>query len=264
MAENDPPIFDVPVFNPAYFLDEDEITKSFLKANFLEFPIGQGLETLPDLRVENTEIHLGTNTSTGDESVAIGDIAEAEGDRSVAIGNAATANGNESIAIGDGASTSTFTNAVAIGNGATATANGDFVLGNNLMILRQGNFRAFKPVNNDNGSFAGAALVRTLATDITFNGGELVIVCDTCAFRSSFGLCQLTLKCFNSSNVLQWTLTLNHFNVAGVRDAFGNTQVFTGIPAQTGASLQLERNNTITKQDADDRTNVLIIELPLS
>jgi hypothetical protein len=75
MAEYDPPIYDVSVFNPAYFLDEDEITKSYLRANFLEFPIGQGLETLPDLKVENASIHLGLEAGLASQSspaVAIG------------------------------------------------------------------------------------------------------------------------------------------------------------------------------------------------
>ena len=102
MAEYDPPIYDVPVFNPAYFINEDEITKGYLRANFLEFPIGQGLETLPDLRVENDKIHLGTNSIS---------------------------TGTNSIAIGTNATTSTLTNAVAIGNGATATADNEIKLG---------------------------------------------------------------------------------------------------------------------------------------
>ena len=102
MAEYDPPIYDVPVFNPAFFINENEITKSYLRANFLEFPIGQGLETLPDLRVENDKIHLGTNSIS---------------------------TGTNSIAIGTNATTSTLTNAVAIGDGATATADNEIKLG---------------------------------------------------------------------------------------------------------------------------------------
>jgi hypothetical protein len=104
MAEYDPPIYDVPVFNPAYFINEDEITKGYLRANFLEFPIGQGLETLPDLRVENISIHLGNLSSTGDDSVAIGDNARASNTEAVAIGHNANALGNEAVAIGHNSS----------------------------------------------------------------------------------------------------------------------------------------------------------------
>jgi hypothetical protein len=59
MAEYDPPIYDVSVFNPAYFFNEDGITEAYLSANYLKFPLGQGLETLPDLRINNPQIHLG-------------------------------------------------------------------------------------------------------------------------------------------------------------------------------------------------------------
>jgi hypothetical protein len=160
MAEYDPPIYDVPVFNPAFFINENEITKSYLRANFLEFPIGQGLETLPDLRVENQNIHLGSyaglasqgssgvaignfsgydtqgggavaigiqagQNSQGANSVAIGAYAGYSGGNiganSVAIGNSSRASGEDSIAIGNSATTSTFDNAVAIGDGASAT-----------------------------------------------------------------------------------------------------------------------------------------------
>jgi hypothetical protein len=107
MAEYDPPIYDVSIFNPAYFLDEDEITKSYLRANFLEFPIGQGLETLPDLRVENTNIHLGTDAGLTDQR-----------ERSIAIGNSAgkTTQLRDSVAIGyRAAETNQGTDCVAIG-----------------------------------------------------------------------------------------------------------------------------------------------------
>ena len=164
MAEYDPPIYDVSVFNPAYFFNEDGITEAYLSANYLKFPVGQGLETLPDLRINNTEIHLGTFASTGDESVAIGNAAICGGDRDVAVGKGivsfgddcvaigngcgtgfsnkciaigriATCSGNESIAIGNNATTSTFTNSVAIGNGATASSSNEVKLSNKASFI---------------------------------------------------------------------------------------------------------------------------------
>ena len=168
MAEYDPPIFDVPVFNPAYFINEDEITKSYLRNNFLEYPIGQGLQSLPDLRVENQNIHLGSFAglaSQGNSGVAIGNFAGYDtqaggavaigtqagqnsqgansvaigayagysggniGANSVAIGNSSRSSGVNSIALGNSATTSTFDNAVAIGDGATATDNNEIKLG---------------------------------------------------------------------------------------------------------------------------------------
>ena len=165
MAEYDPPIYDVSVFNPAYFIEGgSDITEAYLSANYLKFPVGQGLETLPDLRINNTEIHLGTFASTGDESVAIGNAAICSGDRnvaigrqilslgddcvaigngcdtvlankSIAIGTTAQSAGNESIAIGNNATTSTYTNSVAIGNGATASSSNEVKLSNKASFI---------------------------------------------------------------------------------------------------------------------------------
>jgi hypothetical protein len=165
MAEYDPPIYDVSVFNPAYFIEGgSEITEAYLSANYLKFPVGQGLQRLPDLRIDNTEIHLGTFASTGDESVAIGNAAICSGDRnvaigrqilslgddcvaigngcdtvlankSIAIGTTAQSAGNESIAIGNNATTSTFTNSVAIGNGATASSSNEVKLSNKASFI---------------------------------------------------------------------------------------------------------------------------------
>ena len=128
MAEYDPPIYDVPVFNPAYFINEDEITKGYLRANFLEFPIGQGLETLPDLRVENISIHLGNLSSTGDDSVAIGDNARASNTEAVAIGHNANALGNEAVAIGHNSSVGE--DGICLGHNSTGVID-SVVLGHN-------------------------------------------------------------------------------------------------------------------------------------
>ena len=144
MAEYDPPIYDVPVFNPAFFINEDEITKGYLRANFLEFPIGQGLETLPDLRIENDKIHLGTNsissginsiaignsatTSTFDNAVAIGDGASAT-ERSICIGQNTISTGVDSVVIGTTATSGASTGAVCIGNVADATGDGGISIG---------------------------------------------------------------------------------------------------------------------------------------
>ena len=115
MAEYDPPIYDVPVFNPAFFINEDEITKGYLRANFLEFPIGQGLETLPDLRIENDKIHLGTNSiSTGTNSISIGT-------------NATTSTNDSAIAIGNGASSAIFS--TSLGSGSNSSGNGSLSCG---------------------------------------------------------------------------------------------------------------------------------------
>ena len=107
MAEYDPPIYDVSIFNPAYFIVEDGITKSYLSANYLEFPIGQGLETLPDLRVENTNIHLGTNAGVINQdlrAIAIGDYSGAvnQGNSSIALGNYAGNDNQQSGAVAIG------------------------------------------------------------------------------------------------------------------------------------------------------------------
>ena len=103
MAEYDPPEFNVPIFNPAYFITgEDEISKSFLNKNYLKFPIGQGSETVPDLFIENTNIHLGNSAGSINQSIraiAIGDFSGAvnQGNSSVSIGNFA---GNDNQASG--------------------------------------------------------------------------------------------------------------------------------------------------------------------
>ena len=128
MAEYDPPIFDVPVFNPAYFINEDEITKSYLRNNFLEFPIGQGLQTVPDLRIENDKINLGLSTISGTDSVAIGHSATASDTEAVAIGHNSNANGNESIAIGH--NSSALEDGVVVGHNSTAEIN-SVVFGHN-------------------------------------------------------------------------------------------------------------------------------------
>ena len=108
MAEYDPPIYDVSIFNPAYFIVEDGITKSYLNANYLQFPVGQDLETLPDLRVENTNIHLGTDAglnTQGDFAISIGNSAGKNNQsvRGVAIGDFAgsVSQGNSSVALGN-------------------------------------------------------------------------------------------------------------------------------------------------------------------
>ena len=128
MAEYDPPIYDVPVFNPAYFIDEDEITKGYLRANFLEFPIGQGLETLPDLRIENDKIHLGLLSISSTDSVAIGHSATATGTEAISIGHNATSNGNEAVVIGHNSSGGE--DAVVIGHNNTGEQD-SVVLGHN-------------------------------------------------------------------------------------------------------------------------------------
>ena len=128
MAEYDPPIYDVPVFNPAFFINEDEITKGYLRANFLEFPIGQGLETLPDLRVENDKINLGLSTVAGTDSVAIGHSATASDTEAVAIGHNSNANGDEAIAIGH--NSSVLEDGVVVGHNSTGEIN-SVVFGHN-------------------------------------------------------------------------------------------------------------------------------------
>jgi len=128
MAEYDPPIYDVPVFNPAYFIDEDEITKSYLRANFLEFPIGQGLETLPDLRVENDKINLGLLSISSTDSVAIGHSATATGTEAISIGHNATSNGDEAVVVGHNSSGGE--DAVVIGHNNTGEQD-SVVLGHN-------------------------------------------------------------------------------------------------------------------------------------
>jgi len=142
MAEYDPPIYDVPVFNPAFFINEDEITKGYLRANFLEFPIGQGLETLPDLRIENDKINLGLSTVAGTNSIAIGNTASTStNSNAVAIGNGAssvgfsTALGQGSNASGGGSlscgvgSTSSGLRATAIGRNTIASGESSIALG---------------------------------------------------------------------------------------------------------------------------------------
>ena len=143
MAEYDPPIYNVPIFNPAYFIDEDEITKSYLRANFLEFPIGQGLETLPDLRIENQNIHLGSFAglaSQGSSGVAIGNFAgyDTQGGGAVAIGLQAGQNsqGANSIAIGSYAGYSGGNlgeDSISIGNSSRATGVEAVSIGHNAI-----------------------------------------------------------------------------------------------------------------------------------
>ena len=162
MAEYDPPIYDVPVFNPAFFINEDEITKGYLRANFLEFPIGQGLETLPDLRIENDKINLGLSTVAGTDSIAIGNSAttstnsnaiaigkySSSSSFSAALGWSSSAGGGGSTAVGVSANSSGLRataigrstvasgeSSVAIGDGAVATAADEIQLGTSASKL---------------------------------------------------------------------------------------------------------------------------------
>jgi hypothetical protein len=159
MAEYDPPIYDVSIFNPAYFLVEDGITKSYLNANYLQFPVGQGLETLPDLRVDNQDIHLGTGSVSANRSVAIGNGATtATATTSVAIGNGCEAEGSDCIAIGENANSGGFVfNSIAIGNNTTCSSSNQLRIGtNNTAYQMEGRLNLVNSTNKSLISFGNA------------------------------------------------------------------------------------------------------------
>ena len=193
MAEYDPPIYDVSVFNPAYFIvGESEITKSYLSANFLEFPIGQGLETLPDLRVENDDIHLGTNATanssavaigknsfSNNSSVAIGNAAStAAATTSVAIGNGCSAFGSDCIAIGENADSGGFVfNSIAIGNNTAATGSNQIRIGTSASAYQmEGRLNLVNSATDSLISYGNAVKMYRFNNGLTIgNFGEFVV-----------------------------------------------------------------------------------------
>jgi hypothetical protein len=133
MSVNTPPNPNVDTFNNLYWIDADTaLTYAEASKKFLKFPIAQGTETLQkttvngDFTLNNTKIHIGTNsgaTSQGALSIAIGSSAgnASQATRSIAIGNnAGNVNQNQlSVAVGDSAGFNELPDsAIAIGSSA--------------------------------------------------------------------------------------------------------------------------------------------------
>ena len=260
MAEYDPPIYDVSVFNPAYFFNEDGITEAYLSANYLKFPLGQGLETLPDLRINNPQIHLGQFTSTGDQSVAIGNAAICGGDRgvavgkgivsfgddcvaigngcgtgfankSIAIGFSANSSGSESIAIGDAATTSTATKSIAIGNSATSSGTESIAIG-------------------DVASTSTAIRSIAIGNSATSNGSESIAIGDVASTSTAIRSIAIGNSATSNGNesiaIGDAATTSTHTNSV----AIGN-----GATANT--SNQIKIGNTLSAYQMDGRLNLV-------
>jgi hypothetical protein len=140
----------------------------------------------------------------------------------------------------------------------TATRSGQF-------FILASNFRIFRPVNQNNAAFSGNSLIRTLATNISFRGGLLVVLCNTSAFRNNVGIGSMTLRCRRSNNQELWSFQINQFfNARSFHLNFGtNTHIISNVASQNGAYLQLQRSDANLIQDFNDFTNVCIFELPL-
>jgi len=142
MSVNTPPNPNVSTFNNLYWIDADNaLTYAEASKKFLKFPIAQGAETLQkttingDFTVNNTILHLGTNsgaTAQGANSIAIGHSAGTSqvGTTNLAIGRSAGASQavNSNIAIGHQSGASqTASNAIAIGDLAGASQVGECI-----------------------------------------------------------------------------------------------------------------------------------------
>jgi hypothetical protein len=99
MTDYQPPIVNVPIFNPNYFLIPTEGGTS--TDDFVKFPVETRAQTFQEIELTN-----------------------------VILGNGAVGTGNDSIAIGKGATCGSGSNSAAIGANSSSTESGMVALGN--------------------------------------------------------------------------------------------------------------------------------------
>lgn len=98
MTDFQPPIVNVPIYNPNYFITQGESSVS--SSQFVQFPIETRLQTFSDFTLEN--LILGNGASgTGINSIAIGKNSNANLNNSVAIGKDAISPSANSVALGN-------------------------------------------------------------------------------------------------------------------------------------------------------------------
>lgn len=98
MTDFQPPIVNVPIYNPNYFITQGESSVS--SSQFVQFPIETRLQTFSNFTLEN--LILGNGASgTGTNSIAIGKNSNANLNNSVAIGKDAISPSANSVALGN-------------------------------------------------------------------------------------------------------------------------------------------------------------------
>jgi autotransporter adhesin len=98
MTDFQPPIVNVPIYNPNYFITQGESSVS--SSQFVQFPVETRLQTFSDFTLENLVLGNGA-TGTGTNSIAIGKNANANLNDSVAIGRDAVVPSAGSVALGN-------------------------------------------------------------------------------------------------------------------------------------------------------------------
>jgi len=98
MTDFQPPIVDVPIYNPNYFITQGESSVS--SSQFVQFPVETRLQTFSDFTLENLVLGNGA-TGTGTNSISIGKNANANLNNSVAIGKDAVAPTPNSVCLGN-------------------------------------------------------------------------------------------------------------------------------------------------------------------
>ena len=98
MTDFQPPIVNVPIYNPNYFITQGESSVS--SSQFVQFPVETRLQRFSDFTLENLVLGNGA-TGTGTNSIAIGKNANANLNNSVAIGKDAVVPSAGSVALGN-------------------------------------------------------------------------------------------------------------------------------------------------------------------
>tara|TARA_R110000803_G_scaffold164436_1_gene228143 strand:+ start:61 stop:810 length:750 start_codon:yes stop_codon:yes gene_type:complete len=98
MTDFQPPIVNVPIYNPNYFITQGESSVS--SSQFVQFPVETRLQTFSDFTLENLVLGNGA-TGTGTNSISIGKNSNANLNNSVAIGKDAVVPSAGSVALGN-------------------------------------------------------------------------------------------------------------------------------------------------------------------
>jgi cytoskeletal protein CcmA (bactofilin family) len=125
-------------------------------------------------------------------------------------------------------------------------------------------FRSFKPVNGITNVFpGGSSSTKTqLASNITLNGGTIILIISVTGFADSGGLKTLSINLwYNGVGVHAVNLPF-YFNQTQTHMGWSSQSVYTGAPARTDYNLEIIRNTTSVICDANDFINVTILEMP--
>lgn len=98
MTDAEPPIVNVPIYNPNYFITQGESSVSTLQ--FVQFPVETRTQTFSNFTLENVVLGNGAS-GTAQNSVAIGKNAIANLNNSTAIGKDAVAPSANSVCLGN-------------------------------------------------------------------------------------------------------------------------------------------------------------------